>query len=40
MPVVEIMELYVLSKVMEYSTIPPTPISIEEFIAMGGITDE
>lgn len=40
MPVVEIMEPYVLSKLMEYSTIPPTPISIEEFMAMGGITEE
>ena len=40
MPVVEIMEPYVLSKLMEYPAIPPTTISIEEFMSMGGITEE
>ena len=40
MPVAEIMDSNVLSKLMEYSTIPPTPISIEEFMAMGTVTEE
>eukprot|EP00092_Neocalanus_flemingeri_P037478 GFUD01040810.1.p1 GENE.GFUD01040810.1~~GFUD01040810.1.p1 ORF type:complete len:537 (+),score=104.71 GFUD01040810.1:69-1613(+) len=35
MPVVDIMENRVLEKLMEYSTILPTPISIEEFIDRG-----
>jgi hypothetical protein len=40
MPLMEMMGLYVLSKLMAYSTIPPTPISIEEFMAMRGIKEE
>ena len=35
MPVVEIMETDVLKKLEEYSMLLPTPISIEEFCAMG-----
>ena len=35
MPVVNIMEPEVFNKLMEYSTRQPTPISIEEFMAMG-----
>jgi len=43
MPVAYIMDTTELTKLMEYSTIPPTPYSIEEFIARGvegGVTEE
>ena len=35
MPVVEIMEATVLDKLMEYSTISPYPVSIEELLENG-----
>ena len=43
MPVVDMMDVPVLEKLQEYATIRPTPISIEEFIAMGrkgAVTEE